>query len=400
MPKLLLLLALYFVQGLPFGFQASALPIYLRTHGVSLSAIGFAGALALPWLLKALWAPLVDRYNSERFGRRKSWILPMQFFLALTCGLAALLDPNTQLAPLLALVFCMNLFAATQDIAVDGLAVDLLSEDELGPGNAAQVVGYKLGMLTGGGLLVWLSQHIGWQGLFLTMAILVSLVWIIVFLFKEPPSSAQKEETGSSFRAIFAALRESLRIPKLGWVLAVIATYKIGESLIDRMFKPFLVDVGFDAAQIGLWVGSYGMVFSILGSLSGGLLASRLPIITALFLTGVCRVIPLGAETALTLFEPTAIHVILVTCAEHFFGGALTTVVFAFMMSKADKRIGATHFTLLAAVEVLGKSPSSWLSGVLAESFGYTSVFAFGTSVSLLFLLLLLPLRHGSANRT
>ena len=75
--KLAFLLALYFVQGLPFGFQAKALPIYLREQGVGLTEIGLLGALALPWMLKALWAPLVDRYGSTRFGRRKSWIVPM-----------------------------------------------------------------------------------------------------------------------------------------------------------------------------------------------------------------------------------------------------------------------------------------------------------------------------------
>ena len=394
MPKLLLLLALYFVQGLPFGFQASALPIYLRSHGVSLSTIGFAGALALPWLLKALWAPLVDRYSSAKIGRRKSWILPMQLLLALTCAAAATLDPNTQLTPLLILVFCMNLFAATQDIAVDGLAVDLLAEDELGPGNAAQVVGYKLGMLTGGGLLVWLSTHIGWQGLFLCMALLISAVWLIVFLYREPVQTLGGTSTHSTFRDIFQALKQSLMLPKLGWILIVIATYKVGESMVDRMFTPFLVDVGFDAGQIGLWVGSYGMLFSILGSLSGGLLAARLPIISALFITASLRIIPLGAECMLTLFDPSATSIILVTCAEHFFGGALTTAMFAFMMSKVDKRIGATHYTLLAAIEVLGKSPSSWLSGVLADTFGYTSLFAIGTGFSIIFVGFLLPLRQ------
>lgn len=397
MPKLCLLLALYFVQGLPFGFQASALPIYLRTHGVSLSAIGFAGALALPWLLKALWAPLVDRYHTNTLGRRKSWILPMQFCLALTCALASTLDPSTDLTSLLFLVFCMNLFAATQDIAVDGLAVDLLREDELGPGNAAQVVGYKLGMLTGGGLLVWLSDSIGWQGLFLCMAILISVVWIIVFLYREPVSQEHVERAGESFKAIFAALKQSLQIPKLGWIFLAIATYKMGESMIDRMFTPFLVDAGFGAGQIGLWVGSYGMVFSILGSLSGGLLASRLPILSALFITATLRIIPLAGECLLTLVEPSATHIILVTCAEHFFGGALTTAMFAFMMSKVDKRIGATHFTLLAALEVLGKSPSTWLSGVLADALGYTMLFAFGTLLSALFVLFLLPLRQARA---
>ncbi len=142
--KLLILWPLYFVQGLPFGFQATALPVYLREAGLSLTAIGFATALSLPWMLKALWAPLVDRYGSERFGRRRSWILPLELVLAGLCVMAAFLDPSSGLKSLLALVFLMNLAAATMDIAVDGLAIDLLSLNELGKGNIAQVVGFKI----------------------------------------------------------------------------------------------------------------------------------------------------------------------------------------------------------------------------------------------------------------
>src|SRR5689334_5689906 len=99
--KIALLFALYFAEGLPFGFQSTALPAYLREAGVSLVGIGFVGALSLPWLLKPLWAPLVDRYGSIRFGRRKTWILPMQAGLAITCALAAQATPDRDLMLLL-----------------------------------------------------------------------------------------------------------------------------------------------------------------------------------------------------------------------------------------------------------------------------------------------------------
>src|SRR5688500_16245933 len=148
--KLVLLSLLYFAEGLPFGFQSIALPVYLRESGRSLVAIGLLSALSLPWMLKPLWAPLVDGYGATR----RAWILPLLAGVAVSCATAGLVDPHTSagLAALLVLVLSMNLFAATLDIAVDGLAVDLLDRRELGGGNAAQVVGYKIGMLTGGGL--------------------------------------------------------------------------------------------------------------------------------------------------------------------------------------------------------------------------------------------------------
>lgn len=117
--KLGILWTLYFVQGLPFGFQATALPVYLRDAGVSLAGVGLATALSLPWSLKILFAPLVDRYGGHRLGRRRAWILPLQLGLLGCCAVAALVPPERGLVPILVLVFGMNLFAATMDVAVD-----------------------------------------------------------------------------------------------------------------------------------------------------------------------------------------------------------------------------------------------------------------------------------------
>ncbi|WP_257458255.1 MFS transporter [Archangium lipolyticum] len=399
--KLGLLSALYFVQGLPFGFQTTALAVYLRTQGVSLMVISSIGLLSLPWMGKALWAPLVDRYGSERLGRRKSWILPMQAGMAAACAAAAFVPVPGALTLLLGLVFLMNLFAATQDIAVDGFAVDLLEPYELGWGNTAQVVGYKAGMLTGGGLLVWMSELIGWRGLFLAMSLLSLLVLAVAAVAREPRRSAEgPADERLSWHDVKERLLSALRLPGTGWMLLFIGTYKLGETMVDVLFKPFLVDVGFTPAQIGQWVGTWGLVASLLGSFAGGWLATRMPLLGALALAALLRVFPLGGEWWLALHGPTAPGVIAVTVAEHFFGGVLTTALFAFMMSRVDRRIGATHYTLLASVEVVGKAPGGPLAGLLATRAGwsYSDVFLLGTVLSVAFLALLLPLRQGASH--
>jgi MFS family permease len=396
--KLGILWALYFVQGLPFGFQATALPIYLRESGMSLAGVGLATALSIPWMLKIFWGPLVDRFGSERFGRRRSWILPLQLALAVACALAAFVSPDEQLTELLLLVLLMALCAATLDVAVDGLAVDLLAVRELGKGNIAQVVGYKIGMLTGGGLLVWASGRIGWEGLFFSMAILVALTTFITLSFNENEQVAasrgrERTRTQPRIGEILALLKRSLATRSSAWLLLFIGTYKLGENMADTMFKPFLVDAGFAAPQIGLWVGTWGMLFSIAGSVAGGYLASRGDLLRAVGITATLRAVPVAGEWWLTLVEPTASRVIAVTCAEHFFGGALTTAMFAFMMSRVDKRIGATHFTLLAAVEVWGKVPAAWVSGFIAQATSYSFLFGLAFVLSVAYLGLLIPLR-------
>ncbi|MBT8494930.1 MAG: MFS transporter, partial [Deltaproteobacteria bacterium] len=281
--KLGILWVLYFVQGLPFGFQATALPVYPRDAGMSLTLVSLATALSLPWMLKPLWAPIVDRYASDRFGRRRSWIVPMQAGLLGACLAGGFLRPGSDLPLLFGLVFLMNFFAATMDIAVDGLAVDLLERSELGKGNIAQVVGYKVGMLTGGGLLVSLSGRIGWHGLFFAMAALVGLAMIITLSYRERhlpnPAEPTSPMVHPTIGDIVRLLRDQLSSRGALWLLIFIGTYKLGENMADTMFKPFLVDAGYSGEQIGLWVGTWGMLFSIVGSTCGGLAASRWPLL-------------------------------------------------------------------------------------------------------------------------
>jgi PAT family beta-lactamase induction signal transducer AmpG len=377
--KLTLLSALYFVEGIPWGFQSQALPIYLRTHHESLAFIGLVNSLSLPWMCKTLWAPCVDRFGSTRFGRRKSWIVPCQVALALCCLGAAHASVHGALALLLGLVFLMNACAATMDIAVDALAVDVLKEHELGTGNITQVVGYKVGSLVSGGLLVWATAAAGWGWLFVWMAALVGAVALITFFVREPTAQSEGNDhdtTALPLRDIIHRVRGAMSRRGTVAFLAFIATYKLGEQLVDSMFKPFLVDSGFSAAQVGLWVGTFGMLASLTGSFLGGFLASHGSPFRAVAVSAVLRLLPLIAVFGLTLGHPTESAVIWSTIAEHFFGGLLTTAVFAYMMGQTDRRVGATHYTLLANIEMLGKAPVPMVAGVFAQVYGYSSAWA------------------------
>jgi PAT family beta-lactamase induction signal transducer AmpG len=389
------LLVLYFSQGLPFGFQATALPLLLRERGASLQAIGFASLLAAPWLAKALWAPLVDRFGNDQFGRRKSWIVPMQAALTLCAVCAARTDDMRALA---GLVLAMNFFAATQDIAVDALAVSWLEARDLGPANAIQVVGYKLGMLTGGGLLVWASARIGWSGLWNAMAALMFGVLLMSVVMREPPAMAGSGSGGAaaglSFTEIGARLRAAFRHRATAALLAVVSTYKMGEVLADVMWKPMLFDRGFSAPQIGLWNGTFGMLFSLAGSSALGLLLRRVALSSALLWTAVARAVGVALLLWLSLMpQPSAAAVIAVTCVEHLAGGAITTVLFTLMMRHTDRQIGATHYTLLASVEVWGKLPLGAVSGVIAASIGYSGLFSVASGLCIAFVLLTAALR-------
>lgn len=373
------------------------MPLLLRERGVSLQAIGLAGLMSFPWLAKALWAPLVDRYGSRRFGRAKSWIVPMQAGLgALALAASRVEDPLV----LVGLVVLMNAFAATQDIAVDGLAVRWLRDDELGPANAVQVVGYKLGMLAGGGLLVWASARIGQPGMFQAMGGLMFVVLLVSLAIDEaridaeagegaPPASEARGDEAHGWREIAAHLRAAVSHPATRALVVVVCTYKMGEAMADAMWKPMLFDRGFDKAQIGLWTGTYGMLFSLAGSASAGILVRRMPLERALLGAAVLRAFGVLAEWGVaSLSRPGPAAVVGVTCVEHAFGGAMTTVLFALMMRATDRTIAGTHYTLLASLEVWGKLPLGALSGFVAAGAGYAGVYGVASALCIAFIVL------------
>ncbi len=391
----IILFILYLTQGIPFGFQVTALPVLFRQSGVSLTIIGFSSLLSLPWMLKIVWAPLVDRFWIAKFGRRKSWLVPLQMVMVASAYTATHIDIALNPALFAATIFVMNFCASIQDIAVDGLAIDILKDNDLGYGNAIQVVGYKIGMLVSGGFLVWLSSFIGWKAVFHVICGVVAIPVLLLIPFKEN-SITYTQIKYITINDIFTHITHAVKQHGVIIVFLLIATYKTGETFIDGMFKPYLVDQGFSAQQIGLWQGMYGMAASIAGSIIGGVLSSRFGIFNGLWISLLVRVIPLGGEWYCSLIVPSSELIIAVTIAEHFFGGMLTTAMFAFMMYTVDRMIGATHYTMLATIEVLGKSPGMWFSGLLADTFGYSYLFALGIILSILpivFLIMVKKLR-------
>jgi MFS family permease len=213
---------------------------------------------------------------------------------------------------------------------------------------------------------------------------------------REPGSTASAEAPRTSMGEVLVRLRTTLVVPGTGWLLLFIGTYKFGESMSDVLYKPFLLQSGFEGGQVALWTGTWGTVASLAGSTAGGWLATRLPLLGGLAISATLRVLPLIGRWLLATLGPTADRVIGVTLAEEFFGGAITTVMFAFMMSRVDRRIGAAHFTLLAGMELVGKVAAGPLGGLLVGEahWSYAQVFLTGVVLSIAFLFLLLPLRQ------
>lgn len=233
MKSLLFLAFLYFLQGLPYGLQSRFLPIYFRSHGMSLTDISMFKLLLIPWMCKALWAPFVDRY-----GTKKSWLTWSMIGLIITCLLGTFTSPE-HILELAVILFLFNVITSTQDIAVDGIAIQVLTSSELGYGNIAQVVGYKFGAIFSGGVLTWLSDYLEWTILFLCLALIYtfSLLFTQIFIHPEPRvsldhESVKKEHSKTEttwLEDIKSTVKQIFSTPGTLWIMMFVIVYKLGK---------------------------------------------------------------------------------------------------------------------------------------------------------------------------
>lgn len=385
--KLGLLATLYFSQGLPFGFFTQALPAVMRQQGVSLAAIGLSTLLALPWALKFLWAPLVDRQHGSPRGHRRAWLLPLQLTGAAVLLALAFADPQRSLAWLVVGVLLTNLVAATQDIATDGLAIDLLRHHERGLGNGVQVAGYRVGMIVGGGALLVAFERLGWAWTFASAALLMLLATGPVWAFREPQRPADPAAPSEPSEPSELSVRETLRwfmrdTGSRRWLL-VLALYKAGEYLGTSMLRPFFIDRGLGLADLGLLLGTAGFTAGLLGALLGGAAVERIGRRRALLGFGVLQAAAVASYAwsvdphagSLRLYGPVVL--------EHLASGMATATLFTLMMDRCRPSHAATDYTFQASLVVTATALAATLGGSTAQWLGYGPNFLLGAAVSL-----------------
>lgn len=343
----------------------------MRQEGLSLTAIGSSALLAAPWALKFLWAPPIDRSP-----RRKPWILGTQLAAAMLMVVLAFLPADSFGVLLFSAVFLTNLVAATQDIATDGLAVDLLDADERGLGNGIQVAGYRVGMILGGGLLLALFSKIGWRGSFLIMAGLIALASLPLVLMEEKARERPKDD-----EFLFRSFIEQKGM--LPW-LAVLVLYKFGDYLAGGMVKPWMVDQKMTLEQIAVLMGTGGFTAGLFGALAGGLATRSMGRFRALIVFGTLQSLCMFSYGLLAQWQHTGGGLVLLCLAEHFIGGMATVALFTTMMDACRRESGATDYTVQASVVVFATLLASAMGGALADQLGYSLHFHLGGLVSML----------------
>jgi PAT family beta-lactamase induction signal transducer AmpG len=378
-----------FACGLPLLLTITVLQAWMKEEGVDLTVIGFMSLVGLPYTLKFLWAPVMDRFTLPFLGRRRGWLLTAQ--TALICAIAglALADPKDPWMIAVA-AFFVTFFSASQDIVVDAYRREDLADNELGLGSSLYVNGYRVGMLlaSGGGLIM--ADHISFSMVYMIMAVCM-LPGVLTTLFTPEPL-VPAGTPGSLKEAVVDPLIEYFSRQGALWILVFILFYKIGDTMASVMTTPFYLDIGFSKTEIGTVVKLFGFWATIIGSLIGGVLMLRLGINRSLWIFGFLQAISTAGFALLAKIGHSIPALAGVIAFENLSGGMGTAAYVAFMGSITNKKFTATQYALLSSLMGIPRVVASAPTGYIAKQLGWASFFIICTLIAIPGMLLLLKL--------
>jgi len=371
--KMLVALLMGFSCGLPLLLTISVLQAWMKEEGVDLTVIGLMALVGIPYTVKFLWAPFLDRFRLPFLGRRRGWLLIAQ--IALIFSIIALAFSNPKNSPwLMALAaFMVTFFSASQDIVVDAYRREDLSDEELGLGSSLYINGYRVGMLlaSGGGLI--LADHLSFQAVYLIMAACILPGVLTTLLAPEPVVDTAPPETMKE--AVMSPLVEYFSRSGAIWMLAFILFYKIGDTMASAMTTPFYLELGFSKTQIGTVVKLFGFWATIVGSLTGGVAMIRLGINRSLWIFGLLQALSTACFAVLARVGPALPVLSAVIAFENLSSGMGTAAYAAFMASITHKKFTATQYALLSSLMGIPRVLASAPTGLMAKYLGWEAFF-------------------------
>ena len=351
--RIALMLPLGFISGLPLALTSGTLQAWLTVAGVDLKTIGIFTLVGLPYSLKFLWAPVIDRIALPWLGRRRGWMLLTQ--MAVATGLALMGLAGTESGPrwLGIIAVAVAFMSASLDIVFDAYRTDLLLPAERGFGAAVWVNGYRLALLLASAGALVLADYIGWRGTYLALAGLMSVGMVAILLSPNPPPAGVPPKTIKE--AVGLPLRELFARPGIYGLLTLIVLYKVGDAVAGSLQSAFFIGgLGFTSGEVG-YVKGLGIAATLIGALAGGIVMAKTGLARSLLLFGILQALSNLSFMVLAWigksYEALAASVVI----ENVTGGMGTAAFVALVMSLCDHRYTATQFALLSSLEALGR---------------------------------------------
>jgi MFS transporter, PAT family, beta-lactamase induction signal transducer AmpG len=374
--KMAAILLLGFSSGLPLYLTSRTLQAWMTVSGVKLTAIGFFSLVSLPYSLKFLWSPFIDRFSFPFLGRRKGWLFVTQLALALAIAAMVFARPPRALQLLAVNAVLIAFLSATQDITIDAYATDIADSSEVGAASGAKVLGYRIAMMaTGAGSLV-LADHISWQAVYVVVGLVMLILMMACTRVAEPVLDVRPPKS----------MREAIRMPLIEFferignarapsILAFILLYRLGDSMINNMTTPFLIQIGFTQTDIGVAQGAVGLLATIVGVLAGGAIMSRIGVNRSLWIFGILQAASNLAYFLLAYIGLNYPAMILAIIIENVCYGLATAGLVGFIMTLCNPRFSATQYALLSSLIAVGRDVVAAPSGSIAEFTGWPAFF-------------------------
>ena len=412
------LLGLGFASGLPLMLTDASMVAWLTQAKVNVEDIGLFALVTLPYSLKFLWAPVMDRFVPPLLGRRRGWLIVTQLAVIVAIAAMALAHPAGHPLIFAALALAVAFTSASQDIVGDAYRTDILAREELGAGAAVWVNGYRIGMIVAGGLPMILAAvpGVGWRGAYFAMAACMGVGLICTVLAPEPANQQTRPESLTA--AAIGPFVDFFR--RTGWtglvILLFVVLFKLPDVTCNWQTVTFLLKSGYSGTQIGLIRQWLGVGVTIVGALAGGLIVARLGIIPSLWVIGILQAASNAGFLVLALVQDRLSAAPWVTwhlgtagslglsarlgalmgviIVESFCGGLVAAGFMAYLMSQCSHRFTATQYALLTSIMALTGVLFKVPTGYVVAWTSWPTFFALTIVAGVPGLLLLIPLRQ------
>lgn len=374
-------------SGLPLLLVGSTLKAWLVESGVNLATIGLFALVQIPYTLKFLWAPFLDRVELPFLDIRRGWIVVLQVLLSGLLLTLAQVDPSSDLWLVTLLCFLISFASATQDIAIDAYRREILEQKVLAFGASMGVNGYRIGMLLAGAFALPLAEKSGWTVTYVAMSLIMALLAIATPFLPAVPQGIGRVRTLRD--AVVLPLTQFFRRSGAIEVLVFILLFKLGDQMASDMLTPFYLNVGFTKTEIGAISKFFGFWAVIAGGLIGGLGAIQFGLVRSLWIFGMLQAASTAGISLLAVFEKSDVLLAVVVAFENLTSGMGTAAFSAYMARLCDRKFSATQYALLSSLAGVPRAIFGASSGVIAAALGWKVYFVFCAIIAVPGLLLL-----------
>ena len=366
---------LSFSSGLPLGLVWYAIPDWMRDIGVDIRVVGLITLAQAPWAFKAIWSPLMDRYVPPFWGRRRGWMAVTQLALGILGLLLAGIGERPEAIWVVgALAFAIAIASASQDIAIDAYAVEVLRKEEQGAAVGARLAVYRAAMIVSGGVAITLAARIGWPAVNALLALVYAPMLLLTWRSPEPEVEPPPPRT----------LREAVWLPFVGFlarpraleILAFVVLYKFGDQLTQALARPFLIDMGYSADHRGIALASVTVAATIAGAFIGGFVTTLAGLGHALWIFGFLQIFSNAGYLLLSLLgQPHLVAMYGATSFEQFCSGLGMGAFGVLLLRLTEKRFSATQYALLSSLFALPRVVAGPVTGFAVDAMGWPAFF-------------------------